>query len=187
MYFFKSGGDGGISLLPLLYDPGGRGFKRMSEMADRLSCSRRRQGQRWGRPEGDSRPQGRQKEGLGCQMPKVPGPGNQGWSLLLGGNRPATDMFQGWQEVLALHLKSRKKQLFILLSAAIASVAVVAAADFPKFRMILTFSWIALRESGPSSSLVWETFLEVPSPPPTPCFPPRTVQKMSCNLWWEKQ
>lgn len=57
-------------------------------MADRLSCSRRRQGQRWGRPEGDSRPQGRQKEGLGCQMPKVPGPGNQGWSLLLGGNRP---------------------------------------------------------------------------------------------------
>lgn len=96
-------------------------------------------------------------------------------------------MFQGWQEVLALHLKSRKKQLFILLSAlkaeaAIASVAVVAAADFPKFRMILTFSWIARRESGPSSSLVWETFLEVPSPPPAPCFPPRTVQKMSCNL-----
>lgn len=55
-----------------------------------------------------------------------------------------------------------KEETFILLStlkeAAIASVAVTAAADFPKFRMILTFSWIARRESGPSSSLVWERF-----------------------------
>lgn len=56
-----------------------------------------------------------------------------------------------------------KEETFILLStlkaeAAIASVAVTAAADFPKFGMILTFSWIARRESGPSSSLVWERF-----------------------------
>ena len=64
-----------------------------------------------------------------------------------------------------------KEETVILLStlkaeAAIASVAVTAAADFPKFRMILTFSWIARRESGPSSSLVWERFYTSSPLPP---------------------
>ena len=132
------------------------------------------------------------KKVLDVKCPRFPDLGIKGDHYYLVRIDQPTDLFQGWQEVLALHLKSRKEQLFILLSAlkaeaAIASVAVVAAADFPKFRMILTFSWIARRESGPSSSLVWERFLKVPSPPPTPCFPTRTVQKMSCNLWWGKQ
>lgn len=90
------------------------------------------------------------KKVLDVKCPRFPDLGIKGDHYYLVGIDQPTDMFQGWQEVLALHLKSRKKQLFILLSAlkaeaAIASVAVVAAADFPKFRMILTFSWIARR------------------------------------------
>ena len=90
------------------------------------------------------------KKVLDVKCPRFPDLGIKGDHYYLVGIDQPTDMFQGWQEVLALHLKSRKKQLFILLSAlkaevVTASVAVVAAADFPKFRMILTFSWTARR------------------------------------------
>ena len=90
------------------------------------------------------------KKVLDVKCPRFPDLGIKGDHYYLVGIDQPTDMFQGWQEVLALHLKSRKKQLFILLSAlkaeaVKASVAVVAAADFPKFRMILTFSRTARR------------------------------------------
>lgn len=68
-----------------------------------------------------------------------------------------------------------KKQLLILFStlkaeAAIAPVAGAAAAsDLPKFRMILTFSRIILREPRPASSLVRERFKKSSSTPPSRC------------------
>lgn len=117
------------------------------------------------------------KKVLDVKCPRFPELGIKGDHYYLVGIDQPTDMFQGWQEVIALHLKSRKKQLFILLSAlkaeaAIASVAVVAAADFPKFRMILTFSWIARRVRSFWFFSVGK-ILKASSPPPTPCFSPK--------------
>lgn len=53
--------------------PGGCGFKRMSENGRQAELQREAAGQRWGRPEGDSRPQGRQ-EVLDIKCPSLPGP-----------------------------------------------------------------------------------------------------------------
>lgn len=83
--FFK--GRGWISPPPPSYDPGGCGFKRMRENGRQAELLQEATGLRWERPEGDSRPQGRQ-EVLDIKCPSQPGSGIKRWKLLLGGNRP---------------------------------------------------------------------------------------------------